>query len=129
MFPAYMKCMFSCIYFNLLVNSAFTHQVLFFFNILVNTLCPPSLFTCYIYLCFVTDVVNKLRLQYEGSTKYLGESVKGMKFGLRKRQRGLDVAIVSGGSGSDASRCADELWHFLCACTVVFSLEDQSRWS
>ena len=38
--------------------------------------------------------------------------VTGMKFGLRKRQRGSDVAIVTGDSGSDASRCTDELWAF-----------------
>ena len=31
------------------------------------------------------------------------------------------------GSRVDASRCADEWWCFWCACTVVFSLEDQCR--
>ena len=90
-------------------------------------LCPPSLFTCYTCLCFVVGVVNKLRLWYEGTLKYPGESVIGMKSGLRKRQRGLDVAIVTGDSSSDTGRCADELWHFLCTCAVVFLLEDQSR--
>ena len=89
---------------------------------------PPSLFTCYTCLCFVLGVVNKLGLWYEGALKYLGESVTGMKFGLRKRWRGSDVAIVTGDSGDDTVRCADELWHFLCACTVVFLPEDQSRW-
>ena len=43
-----------------------------------------------------------------------------MKFGLRKRERGLDAFIVTGDSGADAGRCADELWHFLCTFTVVF---------
>ena len=47
-------------------------------------------------------------------------SVTGMKFGLRKGQRGLGVAIVTGYSGGDASRCADELWCLLCTCTVFF---------
>ena len=81
---------------------------------------PPSLFTCHTCLFFVVAVVNKLRLQYEGTPKYLGESVTGTKFGLRKRQRGLDMTIVTGDSGSDAGRCADKLWHFLNTCTVVF---------
>ena len=51
-----------------------------------------------------------------------------MKFGLGKR-RGSDVAIVTGDSSSDTGKCADKLWHFLCTCTVVFLLKDQSRWS
>ena len=88
---------------------------------------PPSLFTCYTCLCFVVGVVNKLRLQYEGTPKYLGESVTGTKFRLRKKQQGLDVAIVTGDSSGDAGRCADKLWHLLCACAVVFPPEDQSR--
>ena len=54
--------------------------------------------------------------------------VTGIEFGLKKRWRGSDASIVIGDSGMDASRCADELWHFLCVCTVVFLLEDQSRW-
>ena len=28
--------------------------------------------------------------------------------------------VVTGDFGGDAGRCADELWHFLCACAVVF---------
>ena len=67
------------------------------FNILVNMLHPSSLFTCYTCLCFVVGVVNKLRLQYEGAPKYLGESVTGMKFGLRKRWRGSNASIVTRG--------------------------------
>ena len=98
------------------------------FNILVNTLYPSALFTCYTCLCFVVEVVNKLRLQYEGAPKYLRESITGMKFGLRKRWRCSDAFIVTGDSGIDASGCTDELRHFLCTCTVVFLLEDQSRW-
>ena len=87
---------------------------------------PPSLFTCYTYRCFVVGVVNKLRLWYEGTLKYLGESGMGTKFRLRKRQRGLDVAIVTGDSSSDAGRCAEELWHLLCASAVGFLPEDQT---
>ena len=90
---------------------------------------PSALFTCYTSLCFVVKVVNKSRLCYKGTLKYQGESVTDMEFGLRKRQRGSDASIVTGDSGIDASRCTDKLWHFLCACTVVFPLEDQSRWS
>ena len=89
------------------------------FNILVNMLHPSPLFTC-----FIARAVNKLRLQYEGAPKYLEESVIGMKFGLRKRQRGLDVSIITRDSGIDAGRVTDELWCFLCTCTVVFPLED-----
>ena len=91
-----------------------------FFNIFFNILHPPSLFSCYTSLCFVVDIVNKSRLWYEGTPKYLGENVTGMKFGLRKRQQGLGVAVVAWDSGSHASRCVDKLWHFPCACTVVF---------
>ena len=99
------------------------------FNILINTLCPSSLFTCYTCPCFVVSVVNKLRLRYEGTPKYLGESVTGIKLGLRKQLRGSDVFIVTRDSGIDAGRCTDELWHILCTYAVVFLLEDQSRWS
>ena len=88
---------------------------------------PSPLFTCYTCLCFVVGVVNKLTLQYEAALKYLGESVTGMKFGLRKRWRGSDASIVTEDTGIDADRCADKLWCFLCACTGVFPLEDQSR--
>ena len=59
--------------------------------------------------------------------KYLGESVTGMEFGLRKRRRGSDAPIVTGDSGIDTGRCTDKLWCFLCTCTVVFPPEDQSR--
>ena len=38
----------------------------------------------------------KLRLQYKGTLKYLGESVTGMKIGLKKRWRGSDAFIVFG---------------------------------
>ena len=45
---------------------------------------------------FHWEYVNKLRLWYEGEPKYVGESVTGVKIGLRKRQRGLDTFIVFG---------------------------------
>ena len=77
---------------------------------------------------FIVEVVNKLRLQYKGTPKHLGESVTDMEFRSRKRQRGLDASIVTGDSSVDAGRCTDEPQCFLCACTVVFPLEDQSRW-
>ena len=44
--------------------------------------------------CVLLRMYNKLRLQYEGTPKYLGESVTGMEIGLRKRWRGLDAFIV-----------------------------------
>ena len=123
----YMMCL-ACKYFKLSVNCAFTHQVLFLIYILVSTLHPSSLFVCYVCLCFV-ESVNKLRLQYKDILKYLGESVTGMEFRLRKRQRGSDAFIVIGDSSVDAGRCADKLQYFQCACAVVFQPEDQSRWS
>ena len=52
-----------------------------------------------------------------------------MEFGLRQGWRGSDAFIVTGDSGVDAGRCADELQCFWCACTVVSLPEDQSRQS
>ena len=51
--------------------------------------------------CVLLKCVNKLRLQYEGTLKYLGESVTDTKIGLRKRQRGSDALVVVGGSCKD----------------------------
>ena len=48
---------------------------------------------------------------------------------VQEKTKRFGCTIVTGDSGIDAGRCADELWHFLCTCTVVFPLEDQSRWS
>ena len=125
MFSTFASCILICRYFKFIVNCmAFKMSVhlpsFISFNILFNILHPPSLFTCYTCLCFVVDVVNKSRLQYEGTLKYLGESVTGIKFRFRKKQQGSGVAVVTGDSSGDASRCADELWHFFCICTVVF---------
>ena len=36
---------------------------------------------------------------------------------------GLCVVIVIVNFGSDAGKCADKLWHFLCAFAVVFPTE------
>ena len=47
--------------------------------------------------------------------------VTGMKLGTRKRQYGLGAAIVTGDFSSNAGRCADELWHFLCTHAQWFS--------
>ena len=87
---------------------------------------PSFLFVCYICLRFV-ECINKLRLWYEGAPKYLGESVTGTEFGLRKRWRGSDAFIVIRDSGMDAGGCTDELQYFWCACAVVFLPKDQSR--
>ena len=59
---------------------------------------------------------------------YIYIYVTGMEIGLWKRQRGLDAFIAFGDSSMDTSRCAEEWQCFQCACTVVFPLEDQSRW-
>ena len=45
-------------------------------------------------LCLPVFYVNKLRLWYEGTPKYLGKSVTWMEIELRKRQRGLDAFIL-----------------------------------
>ena len=46
-----------------------------------------------------------------------------MKFGQGKAIW-LGVVIVTVDFGGNATRCADELWHFLCTCTVVFPLKE-----
>ena len=56
---------------------------------------PSSLFVYNVHLCFVKNV-NKLRLQYEGTPKYLGERVTDTEIRLRKRQRGSDAFILIG---------------------------------
>ena len=66
------------------VVRVFTHQVLF--NIPFHILHPLPLFTFYICTCLLQTSLINLSLQYEGTPKYLGESVMGMKFGLRKRR-------------------------------------------
>ena len=80
--------------FKLSISCVFTHLVSL--CLLVNMLCPSSLFVYNVCLYFCKECVNKLRLQYEGALKYLGESVTGMEIGLRKRQRGLDAFILIG---------------------------------
>ena len=125
-FPPLQIVCLACRYFSACLLSVYLPSFIFF-NILVNTLHPSPLFTCYTCLCFVVRVVNKLRLWYEGTLKNLEESATGMKFGLRKRQRGSDASIVTGDSGIDPGRCTDKLWCFLCTCAVVFPPEDQSR--
>ena len=80
--------------FKLPISCAFTCQVLLY--MLVNMLHPSSLFVYNVCLCFVKKYVNKLRLQYEGTPKYLEESVTGTEMGLRKRWRGSDAFIVFG---------------------------------
>ena len=70
-------------------------------------------------------LLYRINISYYVMISY--HSVTGMAFGLRKRQRGSDASIVTGDSGVDAGRCADELWCFLCTCAVVFPPEDQSR--
>ena len=56
----------------------------------------------------MVDIVNKSSLQYEGALKYLGESVTGTKFWIRKRQYGSGVAIITRDFSINASGCADE---------------------
>ena len=48
-----MMCL-ACIYFKLSISCAFTYQVLLY--MLVNMLCPSSLFVHYVCLCFVKNV-------------------------------------------------------------------------
>ena len=66
---------------------------------------------------FCWEYVNKLILWYQGTVKYLGESVTGAKIRLRKRQIGSDAFIVISGSGMDTSKCADKWWQFQCTCS------------
>ena len=49
------------------------------------------------------------------------------KLGKEKMERFKCIYSIQG-SGVDAGRCADKWQCFQCTCTVVFPLEDQSRW-
>ena len=51
---------------------------------------------------------------------YMYIYVTGMQKGLGKQMMRFRLSIIFGILGMDASRCADEPWHFCCACTVVF---------
>ena len=57
-----------------------------------------------------------------GHTEIPGESITGMKQGSEKRQQGSESLYFFGLFGVDTGRCADKLWQFFCACTVVFPL-------
>ena len=46
---------------------------------------------------------------------------------VKKKIERFQCIYINWGSGVDPSRCADEQWHFRCACTVVFLLENQNR--
>ena len=67
---------------------------------------------------FCCKCVNKLRLQCKGALIYLGESVTGTEFGLRKRQ--------------ERFRCICSNWGFWCWCqwmcrwTMVFPVHMHS---
>ena len=104
----------------------FTCQVLIF-NYLSQYIASIILVCLFVISACFVECVNKLRLQYEGVPKYLGDSVTGIEFRLRKRQRGSDAFIVIGDSSMDASRCTGKLQYFQCTCAVVFLPEDQSR--
>ena len=60
------------------------------FTHLILTISWPVVFIVFVYACVFKNV-NKLRLQYEGTPKYLGESVTGMEKGLEKRQKGSEL--------------------------------------
>ena len=40
--------------------------------------------------------------------------------GLGKETKRFRASVIFGTFGVDASRCADKLWQFFCACAVVF---------
>ena len=44
----------------------------------------------------------------------------------KENTMGLWVVTVIVNFGSDASKCADKLWHFLCASAVVFLLKSRA---
>ena len=46
------------------------------------------MFTCLFFSCIYHVLIINLRLWYEGAPKYLGESVKGLKFGCWKTWQG-----------------------------------------
>ena len=57
-----------------------------------------------IFGCIYHVLIINLRLQYEGTPKYLGETVTGLKFGLWKTQQGSCVAEENSWQGCQC-RC------------------------
>ena len=78
---------------------------------------------------FVENIVNKLRLWYEGNNKIPGGECHRCKNGVKEETKRFRCIHSICGSGMDPGGCADELQCFQCTCAVVFLLEDQSRWS
>ena len=50
-----------------------------------------------------------------------------MEKGLGKEMMRFGLSIIFGIFSVDASRCADKLWQFHCACALVFLPKDESR--
>ena len=53
--------------------------------------------------------------------------VTGTEKGLGKEMTRFRLSVIFRIFGMDTGRCADKLWWFCCACTVVFLLKDESR--
>ena len=85
---------------------ASTHLIVLVFNITTGHCCLCSYFiyhwVCPYLVCLSVSIllisctyhilIINLRLQYEGTSKYLGKSVTGSKFGLWKTQQGSCIA-------------------------------------
>ena len=92
----------------------YTHLILNYFQ-----LC------CYDCFCLVVsplEYVNKL-VMVQGHTEIpRGECHRHGK-GFGKERTRFRLSMIFRIFGVDASRCADEILHFFCACAVVFPLK------
>ena len=82
-----------------------------------------------ITLCIVVIILPKLlinfRLWYEGTLKYLGESVTGTESGTQNLEDGS--CIIERKQGRDAGGCAGELVGLDCTCTKLSHQKRGSR--
>ena len=85
------------------------------------------MFIAFVYAC-VFENVNKLDSSMRAHQNTWGRVSQAQERDY-KRDEEVQSSCSNWGSGMDASRSADEHWHFQCACVVVFPLEDQSRQS
>ena len=115
-------CSLSEIYIVLSLSTCceFTHLILIIIR-------KSVMFIAFVNAC-VFENINKL-----DSGMRAQQNTWGRVSQARKRVYERDEEVQNShsiwGSSVDAGRCTDEHWQFWCACTVVFLLEDQSRWS
>ena len=83
-------------------------------------LCPSLLFACLPMSVFVIDIANKFKSPVQGHTKIPGGEYQRHEIQVKEKMMNFGCSYDNWDSGGNASICADDQWHFLCACTVVF---------